>query len=114
RINFRCGRQHRLDSYQRRIDLLQGEHHVNIPVEEQVDLSRAAAGNRAHRDQPRDAVDGFFDGTRDGDNHLVNRHDAVVDADDDAGKINLREHRDWNFECQIAAHDGESNDQEYD
>ena len=42
-------------------------------------------------DEAGDAVDGVFDGLGDGDLHLLDGHDAVVDADDDAREIGLGE-----------------------
>ena len=61
-------------------------HHVDVPVEEKIDFGRAAAGDGSDLLQSGNAVDGFFDGTRDGDHHLIDGHYAVVHADDDAGK----------------------------
>ena len=72
---------------------LKGLEHVHVPVEEEADLGGAAAGGGAHGDEAGDAVDGVFDGLGDGDLHLLDGHDAVVDADDDAREIGLREDR---------------------
>ena len=40
---------------------------------------------------------------RDGDHHLIGGHDAVVDRDQDAGKVGGGKNRDRNREGQIAA-----------
>ena len=86
--------------------------HVHVPVEEQIDFRRAAAGDGAHRCKPGNAVDRFFDRTRDGDHHLVDRHHAVIDADDDAREIGRRENRDRNGERQICSSDRQDENQE--
>ena len=92
-----------------RVHQLQRGHHVHVPVKEQVDFGGAAAGDRAHLLQPRYAVDGFFDRPRDGDHHLIGRHDAVVNANDDAGKICGRKDRDRDGERQV--HSGHRQDE---
>src|SRR5437016_3964515 len=40
---------------------------------------------------------------RDGDHHLVNRHDPVINGNEDARKIGGGKNRDWNRERKIAA-----------
>jgi len=62
-----------------------------------------AAGDGANLLQSRHAVNGFFDWPRDGDHHLVNRHHAIVDTYNHAGKVSRGEHRDGNTEGEINA-----------
>ena len=47
RLDLRRGRQRALNARHRRIDQLQRLEHVDVPVEEQIDLGRAAAGDRS-------------------------------------------------------------------
>ena len=91
RLDDGCRRQLGANAGERRVHQLQRGDHVHVPVEEKIDFSRAAAGDGAHLLQSGHAVDRLFDGTRDGDHHLVDRHHAVVDADDNARKIGGRE-----------------------
>ena len=58
-------------------------------------------------DEAGDAVDGVFDGLGDGDLHLLDGHDAVIDADDDAGKIGLRKDGDGDLKRGVDACEGE-------
>ena len=53
--------------------------------------------------QAGDAVDGVFDGLGDGDLHLLDGHDAVVDADDDAGEIGVGKDRDGDLKRSVDA-----------
>ena len=53
------------------------------------------------RSQPLHAVDGLFDRACDGDQHLVDRRDAVIDADDDAREVGRREDRNGDRERQV-------------
>ena len=66
----------------------------------------------AHLLQTRDAVYRFFNGPGDGDHHLVDGHDAVVDADQHARKIGGRKYGDRNGEGEISAQQAEREDQE--
>ena len=61
--------------------------------------------------QAWNAVDGFFDGARDDHQHLVDGHHAVVDANDDAGKIGIRKNRNGNGEGEVSADEHQSDDQ---
>ena len=87
--DFGGGRQLLLDTAEGGVHQFQGAEHVNRPVEEEADLSRAAARGGAHGSQSGHGVDGVFDGFGDGDLHLFDRHYAVVDADHDTGKVCL-------------------------
>ncbi len=49
-----------------------------------------------------------------GDHHLIDGHDAVVDADQDAGKVGGGKYRDRNSERQIAADQRQSDGQKDD
>src|SRR6185437_4323101 len=95
-------RQVRLDARQGGVYVLQGENRVNVPVEEQIDLGGAAAGDRAHLLQSGNAVHGFLDGTGDGHHHLIGGHDSVVHRDQDAGKVGGGEDCHRNAESQEA------------
>ena len=99
-VMLRGGRQRLLHLAERRIHQLQRAEHVHVPVEEEADLGRAAAGGGAHGHQAGNAVDRVFDRLGDGDLHLLDRHDAVVHADDDARKIGLGKDRDRHLERQ--------------
>jgi hypothetical protein len=67
--------------------------HVDLPVEEDVDLGAAATGGGAHLDDAGNVLHRLLDGARDGGHHLVGGHDAVVDEDDAAGKLRLGKNR---------------------
>ena len=58
------------------------------------------------------AVDGFFQRAGNRHHHLVDRHHAVVNADDHAREIRGREHRHGNGECQVAAHECQGQNEE--
>src|SRR6185312_2442177 len=106
------GRKLALHLGQGGVDQLQGGDHVDLPVEVEVNLGRAAAGDGGDLLQAGNAVDGFFEGAGDGDHHLVNGHHAVVHADDDTGEVGLREDGDGQGEGEIAADQGEGDDEE--
>ncbi len=93
------------------VDALQRENHVAIPVKEKIDFGGTTAGDGLDFLQAGDAVDGFLERTRDDHEHLVDRHNAVVDADDDAREVGVREDRDRNGEGKIRAHEHEGDDQ---
>ncbi len=95
-----------------RIHALKRENHVRIPVEEQIDFRRTAASDGLYGLEARDAIDGFFDRARDGDEHLVDGHDAVVHAYHDAGKIGRRKNGNGHREGAIATNDSEADNQE--
>jgi hypothetical protein len=65
---------------------LKREDHVLVPAEEEADLGAASAGGGTHGGEAGDGVDGVLDGLGDEDLHLFDGHDAVVDANDGAGK----------------------------
>ena len=85
------------DTAESGIDQLQRAEHVDAPVEEEAYLRRASAGGGAYGDQAGNGVYGVLDGLGDGHLHLLDRHDTVVDADDDAGKVGLRKDGDRNL-----------------
>src|SRR5262249_30209856 len=60
------------------------------------------------------AADGSLDWAGDSHEHLIDRHHAVVDADDDARKVSGRENGNWNTEKKISADKRQRNDEEDD
>ncbi len=97
---------------QGRVCQLQRAIHVNVPVEEEADFRRASAGVAAHGEQAWDAVDGVLDGLGDRDLHLLNRHHAVVDANDDARKVGIGKDRDGNLKRCVGSGQGENGEKE--
>ena len=97
------GRERLLHLIQRRIHQLELLKHVLVPVEEEADLRRAAAGSGAHILQPRNGIHSVLDGLGDGHLHLFYRHHAVVYADDHARKVSGRKDRDRHLEGQVDA-----------
>ena len=97
---------------ERRVRQLQRAKHIHIPIEEEADLRRTAAGVAAHRKQSRNAVDGVFDWLGDGDLHLLDRHDAVVHANHHAGKVGFGKHRDRHLERHVDAGNGQQRKEE--
>ena len=93
---------------------LEGAVHVDVPVEEETDFGRASGGGAADGEESGDAVDGVLDGLGDGDLHLLDGHDTVVDADDDAGEVGLREDGDGYLEGTVDTGEGEDDEEEED
>ncbi len=112
--DFGGGRELLLDLGEGGVGELQGEVHVTGPIEEEADLSGAAAGGAADGDEAGDAVDRVLDGLGDGDLHLLDGHDAVIDADDDAGKVGIGKDRDGNLKRGVDAREGERDEKEED
>ncbi len=100
-FDLRAGGQLRLQAGNNRIHSLQRQDHVGAPVEEQIHFGGTAAGDGLHPAEPGDAVDRFFDGLGDRNEHLVDGHDAVVNANDDAREIRAWKDRHWNLDRQI-------------
>ena len=96
-------RQFSLNPRDRCIYVLQRLEHVHIPIKKQIDFRRTATGNGTNFLQSRNAVHGFLDRTGDCDHHLINRHYAVVDGDQDSRKIGFWENRDWNGKGKISS-----------
>src|SRR5262249_54079742 len=88
---------------QGRVNQLQRVEHVYVPVEEEAYFRRAAAGDRTDRLQARNAVDRLFDRSSNRDLHLLDRHYAVIDADDDSWKVRLWEDGDGHLKGEIDA-----------
>ena len=103
-----------LDLAEGGVNQLEGGDHVLVPGEEQADFGRAAAGGGANSLKAGDGVDRVFNGLGDGDLHLLDGHDAVVDPDDDAGKVSSGKDRDGDLEREIDAGDGEDAGKEED
>src|SRR5215469_17948437 len=112
RLYFGGGRKFRLHAGDDRVHALQRKNHVAAPVKEQIDLGIASAGDRSDFLKARYAVYGFFERPRDGHEHLVNRHDAVVNANDDARKIRVGKNGDRDAESKISANKRKRDDQE--
>src|SRR5262249_16195970 len=83
-----------------------------VPVKEEIDFGGAAAGDGAHGPQTGNAVYSFFDRLGDGDEHLVDGRDAVVDADHNAREIGAWENGNGNRKGQVGASGGKSNREE--
>ncbi len=77
-------------------------------------LRRAAAGGGTHRGQPGHGVDRVLNRLGDGDLHLVDGHDAVVDGDDDAREVGVGEDGDGNLAGEVDAGDRQDDDEEED
>ena len=105
-----CRRQFRLQAGDDGVDALQRQDHVARPVEEKIDLRRAAAGDGLNFLQAGNTVDGFFDGTRDDYQHLVDGHHTVVNANDDARKVGVWENRNRNGEREVPANEHQNDD----
>src|SRR5580704_7742247 len=93
------------DLGERGVDQLKRGDHVLVPVEEEADLGAASAGGGAHGQESGDGVDGVFDGLGDEDLHLFDGHDAVVDANDDAGEVGFGKDGDGHAQGKVDAGD---------
>src|SRR5262249_37034469 len=80
-------RQRALHPRQGCIHQLQRAVHVHVPLEEEVDFGGAAAGDRPQVIEPLHRIDGFLKRPRDRDQHLVDRHHAIIHAHYDAREI---------------------------
>src|SRR5580700_9495061 len=102
-LDFGGRRQFCLRTREHGIDALQRLVHIHGPVEIEIDFGRSAAGDGLHFLQAGYAVHSFFERAGNGDEHLVDRHDAVIDANHDARKIGGGENGDRNRESQVCA-----------
>ena len=114
RLDLRGRRQAALHARHRGVDQLQRLEHVDVPVEEQVDLGRTAAGHRSDVLEARDGPDRLLERPRDRHLHLLDRHHAVVDADDDAREVGRRKHGHRKRQRLVDADDRQHADQEDD
>ena len=112
RLHFGCGRQLGLQARDDGVDALQRQNHIAAPVEEKIDLRVPAAGDRRDFLEAGDAVDGFLERPGDRHQHLVNRHHAVVYANNDAREIRVGKNRHGNTEGEIRANQRECHCQE--
>ena len=112
--DLRGGRQLRLHARQRGVDALQRLEHVDLPGEEQIDFRGSAAGDRPDVLEPLHAVHRLLDRPRDGHLHLIDRRDAVVDADDDAREVDFGEDGDRNRRREVDADGDQREDDEDD
>src|SRR5581483_3222186 len=112
--DFRRGRQQRLHARERRVHALERLKHVDAPREEEIDLGGAAARDRLDAFEALHAVERLLDRPRDGDLHLIDRRDPVVDADEDARKIDFGKNRDRNRRREVHAGSDERQDDEDD
>ncbi len=62
-------------------------------------------------EQTRDTINSFFDRASDHHKHLVDGHDAVIHANDDAWKIGVRKNGDGDLKCQISANQSQADNQ---
>src|SRR3954464_2077175 len=99
---------------ERGVNQLKRGDHVLVPGEEKADFGAAAAGGGAHGQESGDGVDGVFDGLGDEDLHLFDGHDAVVDADDDAGEVGFGEYGDGDAQSEVDAGESEDDGEEED
>ena len=76
---------------QPRLHELQREQHVRVPVEEEADVGAAPRRRGLDARNSGDPVHRLLDRARHRDEHLRRRHDPVVDDDDDAREVGLRE-----------------------
>src|SRR6266478_3401956 len=111
RFEFRGSGKFGLHARDDGVHALQGLHHVHAPIEEKIDFRGAAAGDGKNALQARNIVYRFLNGTGNRNQHLVDGHDAVVNANDDAGKIGGGQNRNRNAERQIAADQRQADDQ---
>jgi hypothetical protein len=102
-VNGRGRRQRALNAGDGRVDHEQRLLHVHAPIERQIDFRGAAAGGGAHILKAGNAVERFFQRTGDGDFHLIDRHHAVIDADDDAREIRRGENGNGDGESFVNA-----------
>ena len=94
------------------VHTLQSQNHVGVPVEEQIHFGGTTARYGSNLLQARHAIYRLFDGPRDGNEHLVDGHDAVVHADDDARKIGVRKYGDRDRKSEVASHKRHADGQE--
>jgi hypothetical protein len=64
---------------------------IDFPIEKEADIASATLCSGSNAVDARKAVHRFFDWARDGREHLLRGHYAVVDYYYDAWKIRLRE-----------------------
>ena len=114
RFDLRRGRQLGLHARQRGVHILQRLEHVDVPVEEEVDFGRSAAGDGTDILQSRHTIHGFFEWPRDGDHHLIDGHHAVIDPDQDSRKIRGGKNRNRDGEGEISADQCERHGQKDD
>src|SRR5258708_2143337 len=98
----------------RRVNQLERLEHVHLPVEEEIDLCRAPAGNGANGLQSLHTMNCLLHRARHRHHHLVNRHDSVVNGDDDARKIRRQKHSNRNRESLVRSNDCDHNDHKDD
>ena len=110
RIYLRRIRQRRLHLRDCGIYQLQRLHHIDVPVEEEVDFRRATTGDGVYPLQSGNAVHRILHRACDRDHHLIDRHHAIVDTYDDAGKVHFREDSDRDSKCDVRSHDRQRDD----
>src|SRR6516164_4054257 len=94
------------------VDALQRKDHVGLPVEEEIDFSRTAARNGDDFLQAGNTVYSFFERAGNRDQHLIDRHDTVVDSDEDAWKVGVRKNGDRDAEGEISTNERKADGQE--
>jgi hypothetical protein len=86
------------------INELERLNHVHAPIEGQIHLGRAAAGNGADIFKTRHAIDSVFERTGDGHFHLVDGHDTVIHANDNPWKVSRWKHSDRDRKRFVDSH----------
>ncbi len=97
------GRKFGLQTRDNRVHALQRQNHVTVPIEKQIDFGGPPAGDGLNLLQSRHAVDRLLERTRDGDEHLVDGHHAVVNAYDYPRKVSVGKYGHGNRESKIRA-----------
>src|SRR6266853_3949482 len=109
-FEFCGGGKFRLHAGGDRIHALQSLYHVHVPVEKKIDFSGATAGDGKNALQAGNIVNRFFNRSGNGNQHLVDGHDAVVHANHNAREIGAGKNRNGDAKRQIAADQGQADD----
>ena len=84
----------------------------DIPVKEEIDFGRTAAGDGLNFLQAGNAVHGFFDRSRHRHQHLIDWHDPVVHTNHHTGEIRVGKNRNRNRKGEVSADQRQADDQE--
>src|SRR5262249_9991190 len=87
---------------------------VCSPIEEEIDCSSTPLCGRSDSNYSGDAIHGLLDRPRDGDHRLGRGHYTVVNDDNDAREVGLREERTGKMERCVEACRTEQSDQDQD
>ena len=114
RGDFGRGWERRLNASHSSVHQLQRAVHIDLPGEEKIHLRGASAGDGPKMIQAGDAIDRFFDGAGDRDQHLVDRKDAVIHADNDPRKVGIGKNSDRDGQGEKHAYGNHREDHEDD